>query len=62
MEKVEIEPISVTVIGEEDQSFSDDSSLLMFGSDNSNWKSMNQEPVLEFEFPKNLKLRGGHHD
>ena len=57
MEKVEIEPISATVIGEDEKSVSDDCSLLLIGS--TGWKSMNQEPIIEFEFAKVLKLRVG---
>ena len=57
MEKVEVEPISATVLGEDEKSVSDDSSLLLIGSDS--WKSMNQEPVIEFEFSKVSKLREG---
>ena len=60
MEKVEIEPISATVIGEDEKSVSDDSSLLLIPDlDSGSWKSMNQEPVIEFEFSKLLKLRLG---
>ena len=59
MERIEIEPISATVIGEDEKSVSDDSSLLLFGSDHCGWKSMNQEPILEFEFSKVSKLRIG---
>jgi len=57
MEKIEIEPISATVVGEDEKSVSDDSSLLLIGS--GSWKSMNQEPVIEFEFSKVSKLRVG---
>jgi len=57
MEKVEIEPISATVVGEDEKSVSDDCSVLLIGS--GCWKSMNQEPVIEFEFSKVSKLRVG---